>query len=174
MLAKTPKYTGGRRRRPCYARQKPYCNLQTTGQSAARKWFSREMSMSSTTGFDITAPILSDADAILRWMIDTDTILYPEPLALRRRWSGSATATTRHSSAMTDTMKFLVKNVLQHAISSKKFTAMQLSKLEIGAREDFHLRLAPAVGAERLYNMKLYNHDDSIFELIRHSHIVRL
>jgi glycosyltransferase involved in cell wall biosynthesis len=104
--------------------------------SSSQVLFSRDV-YERHNGFDLTAPILSDADGILRWMINTDTILYPDPLALRRRWSGSVTARTRHSSAMVSTMKFLVKNVLQRAIASKKLTATELSKLESALEKTF-------------------------------------
>jgi glycosyltransferase involved in cell wall biosynthesis len=104
--------------------------------SSSQVVFSRDV-YEHHNGFDLTAPILSDADAILRWMIDTDTILYPDPLALRRRWPGSVTARTRHSSAMVDTMKFLTKNVLQHAIASKRLKATQLSELESALERTF-------------------------------------
>jgi glycosyltransferase involved in cell wall biosynthesis len=97
--------------------------------SSSQVVFSREV-YDRHGGFDITAPILSDADAILRWMIDADTVLYPDPLALRRSWPGSVTAKTRHSPAMAATMKFLVRNVLQHATASKMFTDSQLSTLK--------------------------------------------
>jgi glycosyltransferase involved in cell wall biosynthesis len=97
--------------------------------SSSQVIFSRDV-YDRHDGFDTTAPILSDADAILRWMIDADTVLYPDPLALRRRWQGSVTAQTRDSPAMAATMKLLVKNVLQHAARSKMLTASQLSTLK--------------------------------------------
>jgi hypothetical protein len=88
-------------------------------------------------GFGLTSPILSDADAILRWMVDSDTIPYPEPLALRRRWPGSITAKTQGSSAMADTMRFLANNVMQHAIASNRLSAGQLSKLGLALEGAF-------------------------------------
>jgi glycosyltransferase involved in cell wall biosynthesis len=88
-------------------------------------------------GFDLTPPILSDADAILRWMIDADTILYPEPLALRRRWAGSVTAQTQNSSEMASTMRFLVENVMQHATASNTLSVTQLSKLGMALESTF-------------------------------------
>lgn len=81
------------------------------------------------SGFDLTSPILSDADAILRWMVGADTILYPEPLALRRRWPGSVTAKTQNSSEMATTMRFLFENVMQHATASNTLSVTQLSEL---------------------------------------------
>jgi hypothetical protein len=55
--------------------------------SSSQLVFSRDV-YERHNGFDLIAPILSDADAILRWMIDADRILYPDPLSLRRRWAG--------------------------------------------------------------------------------------
>ena len=97
-------------------------------------------------GFDQTPPILSDADAILRWMIDADAVFYPDPLALRRRWPGSVTAKTQHSAAMSDTMKFLVKNVMHHAIASNALSAPELSKLEAALAGTFFDGVNPIPG----------------------------
>ncbi|HEV7876733.1 hypothetical protein [Bradyrhizobium sp.] len=104
--------------------------------SSSQVVFSRDV-YARHNGFDLTAPILSDAHAILRWMIDADTIVYPDPLSLRRRWLGSVTAKTRNSSEMAETMTFLVKNVLHHATASKTLTAAQLSKLQSALERTF-------------------------------------
>jgi glycosyltransferase involved in cell wall biosynthesis len=51
--------------------------------SSSQVVFSRDI-YERHVSFDLTPPIFSDADTILRWMIEADTILYPDALALRR------------------------------------------------------------------------------------------
>jgi glycosyltransferase involved in cell wall biosynthesis len=80
-------------------------------------------------GFDETSPVMSDAEAILRWMIHYDTLLLRDRLSLRRVWSGSVSAATEGTEEMADTMTFLVKSVLYHAASSGRFGPRQIAQL---------------------------------------------
>lgn len=104
--------------------------------SSSQVVFSRKI-YERDVGFDLTPPIFSDADTILRWMINADAILYPDPLALRRNWPGSVSSKMEGTSAMAETMKFVVKNVMQHAIASKSLDVTQLSKLESALKSTF-------------------------------------
>jgi hypothetical protein len=79
--------------------------------------------------FDLTPPIMSDAEAILRWMIHATTLVVPETLALRRAWSGSVTSATSSSPEMVETMRFLVRSVSAQAEESGQFDADQLRLL---------------------------------------------
>jgi glycosyltransferase involved in cell wall biosynthesis len=88
-------------------------------------------------GFDLTTPIFSDAEAILRWMVDADTVLYPDPLALRRRWKGSVSSKTQNSTAMAVTMQSLVNSVLRHAAVSRKLDDTEIASLEAALRRSF-------------------------------------
>jgi glycosyltransferase involved in cell wall biosynthesis len=104
--------------------------------SSTQVVFSREL-YQKHAAFDLTLPIMSDADTILRWMLHADTILHPEPLALRRRWPGSVTAATVHSAAMAETMRLLVGNVMREAVASERLSAAQLLELEAALRNSF-------------------------------------
>jgi glycosyltransferase involved in cell wall biosynthesis len=104
--------------------------------SSTQVVFSRDL-YERHADFDLTLPIMSDADTILRWMIHADTILYPEPLALRRIWPGSVSATTQHSPEMAETMKLLVRSVWDAAALSKKLDRAQLDRLHAGLQNSF-------------------------------------
>jgi hypothetical protein len=80
-------------------------------------------------GFDLTPPIMSDAEAILRWMVHADTVVIPDVLALRRAWSGSVTSSTIHSTEMSQTMQHLKTSVTTLAASSGKLSNTQLNQL---------------------------------------------
>lgn len=88
-------------------------------------------------GFDLTTPIFSDAETILRWMVDADTVLYPDPLAWRRRWSGSVSSQMQNSTAMAVTMKSVVNSVLRHATVSKKLDDAEIASLEAALKRSF-------------------------------------
>jgi glycosyltransferase involved in cell wall biosynthesis len=104
--------------------------------SSTQVVFSREL-YERRADFDVRPPIMSDADTILRWMVYADTILCPEPLALRRNWSGSVTSKTQFSAAMVQTMEFLVENVFHEAESSRTLGDVQLAELNRALRRSF-------------------------------------
>jgi hypothetical protein len=79
--------------------------------------------------FDLTPPIMSDAEAILRWMIHGRTLVATDTLALRRYWDGSVTSATISSVAMTETMKFLVQSISERAAASSTVSSSQLREL---------------------------------------------
>lgn len=79
--------------------------------------------------FDLTPPIMSDAEAILRWMVHATTLVVPEALALRRVWPGSVTSATISSPEMVETMRFLAASVASHAESSGRLNARQMRLL---------------------------------------------
>jgi glycosyltransferase involved in cell wall biosynthesis len=112
-------------------------------------YFARHWTLSSTQvifsratydtcgGFDETSPIMSDAEAILRWMIYSETLLVPETLALRRSWAGSVTSATQDTQAMVETMTFLVNRVSRTAKASGIFSRSQVNDLRNTLRQTF-------------------------------------
>ena len=96
--------------------------------SSTQVIFSREL-FDRRGGFDLAPPIMSDAEAILRWMVYTKTLVVPETLALRRSWAGSVSAATTASAEMVSTMRFLAQSVAAHAEGSGLFDAAQIRQL---------------------------------------------
>ena len=97
--------------------------------------------------FDERPPIMSDAEAFLRWMVHADVVLCPEPLARRRCWAGSVSAATERSAAMRATMAFLVERVLAEARASGRLDAERLDELGDALHRSFIVPSAlPAEG----------------------------
>jgi glycosyltransferase involved in cell wall biosynthesis len=88
-------------------------------------------------GFDLTPPIMSDAEAILRWMTQANTVVVPDILALRRVWSGSVTSATSETAEMGRTMMFLKSRVLAQAQLSQNLTLDQMRELEQSLQRSF-------------------------------------
>lgn len=85
--------------------------------------------------FDPSLPIMSDAEAILRWMVSAPTLLIPEPLAVRTVWEGSVTSETTRSEAMAETMRMLVASVERAA--SGRLSAQQMDDLRGALHSSF-------------------------------------
>jgi glycosyltransferase involved in cell wall biosynthesis len=124
-------------------------------------YFARDWTLSSTQvifarrlfddygGFDTAPPIMSDAEAILRWMIYAPALLTPEVLALRRAWDGSVTTATTRSRAMEETMQYLSERVQHSAASSGNLDDSQIDELQSSLRHSFvepYRWSAPKVG----------------------------
>jgi glycosyltransferase involved in cell wall biosynthesis len=91
-------------------------------------------------GFDLNLPIMSDAEAILRWLTAVPAVLLPVALARRRVWTGSVTSETTETPAMIETMRGLVQNVLDEARRSG-FSEPQIAELESALRQMWHMLL---------------------------------
>jgi glycosyltransferase involved in cell wall biosynthesis len=91
-------------------------------------------------GFDLNLPIMSDAEAILRWLTAVPVVLLPVALARRRVWIGSVTSETTETPAMIETMRGLIQNVLDEARRSG-FNESQIAELEGALRQMWHMFL---------------------------------
>jgi glycosyltransferase involved in cell wall biosynthesis len=91
-------------------------------------------------GFDLNLPVMSDAEAILRWLTAVPVVLLPVALARRRVWTGSVTSETTDTPAMIETMRGLVQNVLHEARRSG-FGEAQIAELESALRQMWHMFL---------------------------------
>lgn len=80
---------------------------------------------------------MSDAEAILRWMVDVTTLLVPEVLAAYCIWAGQETNNVTHTSGAIDTMVHLVNNVLRLATESGRLDEAQLEELYLSLVQTF-------------------------------------
>jgi glycosyltransferase involved in cell wall biosynthesis len=91
-------------------------------------------------GFDSSLPIMSDAQAVLRWLITAPAVLLPVALARRRVWAGSVTSETTDTAAMTETMRGLMQSVLEEA-RRRGFSEPQMIELDDALRHMWHMFL---------------------------------
>jgi glycosyltransferase involved in cell wall biosynthesis len=103
--------------------------------SSSQVVFSRQL-YAKHGGFDDELPIMSDAEAILRWLTHAIAILIPVPLARRRVWPGSVTSATIRTREMTETMAGLVERVTAEARTSG-LDAGQMAELAESLRQTF-------------------------------------
>lgn len=93
--------------------------------------------------FDETAPIMSDAEAFLRWMLHARALVSPEVIALRRYWSGSVTTATQFTPAMMQTMRYLVESIPRRAVESGLLSTAQVWALKRDLHNSFIRPFAP-------------------------------
>jgi glycosyltransferase involved in cell wall biosynthesis len=91
-------------------------------------------------GFDLNLPIMSDAEAILRWLTAAPAVLLPVALARRRVWTGSVTSQMTETPAMIETMRGVIQSVLDEARRSG-FSEPQMAELESALRDMWHMFL---------------------------------
>jgi glycosyltransferase involved in cell wall biosynthesis len=91
-------------------------------------------------GFDMNLPIMSDAEAILRWLTAASAVLLPVALTRRRVWTGSVTSETAETPAMIETMRGLIRSVFDEARTSG-FSELQMAELESALRQMWHMFL---------------------------------
>jgi Glycosyl transferase family 2 len=88
-------------------------------------------------GFDESTPIMSDTEAILRWMLYCDTLLIPAAPASRRVWRGQVTNYTHHTPEMSETMRYVADKIFRLASDSGRLDSTQLDKLQLSLQRMF-------------------------------------
>jgi GT2 family glycosyltransferase len=88
-------------------------------------------------GIDETLPIGSDAEMILRWMLDSSTLVIPAALARRRHWAGSTSSALEPTTAMQVTMQRLAEGIGSRARASRRLSGAELSALDASLRTSF-------------------------------------
>jgi hypothetical protein len=100
--------------------------------------------------FDLTPPIMSDAEAILRWMVHARSLVVPEVLAMRRLWPGSVTSATVASREMVATMKYLDEHVSRLAEESGNLNETELQTLRALLQRNFVVRFQEMLERSRV------------------------
>lgn len=100
--------------------------------------------------FDETPPIMSDAEAILRWMIHGRSLLIPDALALKRVWPGQVTTATQYTLDMIETMTFLVDTIRRLAANSGYLDPIQIHELKTVLPQTFVERYKQRLNTEHL------------------------